>query len=305
MDQVQLARSRSERQASATPRGENNVYEAMGLVDLHLATMAVSGLAKTTLKARRTIIIQFLKFTGWKDAPVKTDVLKFLARPNLTEESRAIYLAHLRGFYRWQLEEELVSTDPTDKIKTPRRKRGVPRPVPQDDLVRAIAQARPTVRVWLLLGAFAGLRCVEMSRLRGDDLDLASDPPRMVVHGKGGHRAVVPLHPVLARELRQWNKTGWLFPHKLRTNEPVCASSVSRAIAEHFRMLGINHTAHSTRHLFATTAYRESGHNLLLTRDLLRHADVTTTQVYAQTDPVDASLVVNALSYGLIDEQTA
>lgn len=275
------------------------------LVELHLAMMAVSGLAETTLKARRTILLQFCRFIGQSTQVTKADVMRFLARPGLQDQSRGVYLAHLRSFYRWGVEEGLLDSDPTEKINTPKRKRGVPRPIPQDDLVHAIAVARPTVRVWLMLGAFAGFRCVEMSRLRGEDLDLVSVPPRMIVHGKGGHRAVMPIHPVLARELRQWEKPGWLFPHKTRPNDHVAASSISRAISEHFKKLGINHTAHSTRHLFATAAYRESGHDLLITRDLLRHANVSTTQVYAQTDPTNAADVVSALRYGLLDEAIA
>lgn len=271
-------------------------------VELHSSFMLLSGMQQTTVAARRSILTQLCKARGNLLEATRADVMKFIGRPELKDASRGVYLAHVRSFYNWAEDEGYVEENPCRKVKAPKRRNGVPRPMPTDDLILAVAQARPTVRVWLMLGAFAGLRCIEMSRLTGEDLILSAETPHMIVHGKGGHRATVPLHPVLVSELRQWKRPGYLFSHKVRPSEHVSAHSVSKAINDHLRKLGINHTAHSTRHLFATVAYRESGHDLLLTRNLLRHSSVSTTQIYAQTDPVDAADVVLGLKYGLLEE---
>jgi integrase len=64
------------------------------------------------------------------------------------------------------------------------------------------------------------------------------------------------------------------------------AAQVSRSVNFHLRRNGIASTAHSLRHRAGTAFYRESGHDLLTTAALLRHASVQTVQVYAALDPV-------------------
>jgi integrase/recombinase XerC len=59
---------------------------------------------------------------------------------------------------------------------------------------------------------------------------------------------------------------------------------VSRIGCDYLNDLGIESTMHKLRHWFGTQTYRTSGHDLLLVKDLLGHARVTTTEGYPALD---------------------
>jgi integrase len=59
---------------------------------------------------------------------------------------------------------------------------------------------------------------------------------------------------------------------------------------------GINASAHQLRHYAGTTWYAASGNDLLATARLLRHVNVSTTQVYAALSPVRPAEVVGSVA---------
>ena len=71
------------------------------------------------------------------------------------------------------------------------------------------------------------------------------------------------------------------------------ARHVSTEVGAFLRAVGIDATAHRLRHYAGTAWYEASGHDLLTTARLLRHASVTTTQVYAQLSPTRPAEVVD------------
>jgi integrase len=70
----------------------------------------------------------------------------------------------------------------------------LPRPAPDHVVRRILAIAPPQIRCRTLLGAFEGLRCQEMARLRREDV-LETEGLLRVVRGKGAYERIVPLHP--------------------------------------------------------------------------------------------------------------
>jgi len=69
-------------------------------------------------------------------------------------------------------------------------------------------------------------------------------------------------------------------------------------VSRYLRSIGVDATAHTLRHYAGTTWYRASGHDLLTTAALLRHKDVSTTQVYARVDDERPTEVVHAVGLG-------
>ena len=60
------------------------------------------------------------------------------------------------------------------------------------------------MKALILVGAFQGLRCAEMVGLERTDVMDDADPPKLrVMHGKGGHERMLPLHPVVLEALRK------------------------------------------------------------------------------------------------------
>ena len=199
---------------------------------------------------------------------------------------RAAQHAHLSTFYRWAVDHgHLPGPSPMDLIVRPRVKRGLPRPIDEDDLARALAHADRQMRLILRLGAYAGFRAGEVAQLRGEAYRRGE---LLIENGKGGKSRVVPAHPSIQVELAAWPSKGWLFTKQDGT--PWRGNRVSQAVGDHFRDLGIDATFHQCRHRFATELLRVSG-NLLLVSRLLGHARLEETLVYAQLTATGADEV--------------
>ena len=131
------------------------------------------------------------------------------------------------------------------------------------------------MRHWFILGCCAGLRAMEVSKIRGIDLEEVSDGHILRVYGKGGTDLAVPVAPVVADLIKSYGTRDRLFA--------VTANKLSSRASKEMKRLGIpKKTFHSCRHYFATTMLEKSGGDLLAVRDLMRHSSVETTQVYTQ-----------------------
>ena len=86
-------------------------------------------------------------------------------RQNLTvsDSSVVTYACHVREFYAWAVDEGLCPGNPAARLPLPRIPRGIPRPVAEDDLMRALEHATARVRPWLVLAGWAGLRAATAS----------------------------------------------------------------------------------------------------------------------------------------------
>lgn len=264
------------------------MHQPSHLIEAYLAFLTLTGYREGTLRTRRSVLRQLDAYLAPRMIAEATrhDLQAFLARP-LAAESRRSYRSHLRSFYAWLAEEGLISADPSLKLPPIRVRRGVPRPIGGDDLIRAITSADQRMRAWLLLMALAGLRCIEVAALEPQDL-IHNDSGwllRLRVT-KGGVGAVVPAHDAVVASLQGLRiLDGNLWWSTTR-------HYVSQATSHHLHSVGVQATAHQLRHFAGTAWYRSSGHDLLTTAALLRHASVRTTQVYAQLDPVRPAEVV-------------
>lgn len=221
----------------------------------------------------------------------------YLNRPQGTD-SRASETSHVRKFYAWAEDRGHVDRDPARRLRRPKTRRTLPRPMSEADLYMALAMAPDRIRPWLLLAAWAGLRCHDMHALRADDLWWHLDPPLVVVrNGKGGRDGAVPMSPWLTMQLRECDlpKSGWLFPRRDGQAGPVSASLISGLTNRYLHSIGITATIHQARHWFGTEVYRASGRDLRLTQELLRHESPRSTAIYTFVDPRDGALAVAAL----------
>jgi integrase/recombinase XerC len=213
----------------------------------------------------------------------------------VNSRTRYYLIAHLHGFYKWAMIEDLTDTDPTVKVVRPKMRRVLPRPIDGDALADALRGARPQMRAMLALAAFAGLRCQEIAGLERDDIIEAKALIR-VRHGKGQKERIVPLHPDVLEALRvlPMPRTGALFtrPQGGR-HTPV---STSQVISDYLRRdCGIDATAHMLRHWFGTEVY-DNSKDLRVTQELLGHASPTTTAGYVAYSHVDAAAAVGSLA---------
>lgn len=254
--------------------GRSSVHRERSIL-LLLEWVAPTGLLKVT----------YQDIEGWLDSR------------GVGPRTRRWHLSNVAAFYRWAVLEGHIAIDPTVRVSRPRLPRLVPRPWLEGDFARAVREADPRMRCFLMLAGFAGMRCCEMSRLRREHIFDATIPAMLVVHnGKGGHQRLIPLHPLLLAALRTYGlpKRGWVFPGQ---DGPLKAHTISRYVALYLDRLGIEATAHQGRHAFATAVYRASK-DLRMVQELLGHASPATTATYAGFHQPEAVAVVTKLGLG-------
>ncbi len=230
---------------------------------------------------------------GLLRATATADLRAYLAArraDGLGNASAARELSAVKGFLAF------AGGEPS-RMRGPRVKRGVPRPVTPADAIDIAEDAAAAAREpWiaardfavLLLLYGAGLRVGEAMALTGAALPLGDTLP---VHGKGGKGRIVPLLPKVARAIEDyagacpWPITarGPLFLGA--RGGPLRAELIRRAVRGARARLGLSGrtTPHALRHSFATHLLGR-GADLRALQELLGHASLSSTQVYTQVD---------------------
>ena len=210
----------------------------------------------------------------------------------------------IRSLFAWALEEHMIPWNPAVALRLPRQRGGEERvSYPQAILVQLVVrQESLRDQCALQLLCRMGLRKDELRRLRISDIDLTRD--LLIVHGKGGKDAVLPLaFPKLNRDLelhvreRQGDEY-LLYPRSYR-RRPLDASSMHRWFKRCLERAELPATIlmHELRHSAADHLWRESG-NLVLAKELLRHESVATTQTYLHPSRQDLALAMHRLDEG-------
>jgi integrase/recombinase XerC len=221
------------------------------------------------------------------------DLRTFLAERRghgLTNASAARELSAVRGFLVW------AGAEPP-RLKGPRVKPGVPRPIAPDEVV-ALAEevaedaAEPWIaaRDWavLLLLYGAGLRIGEALALTGAVLPLGET---MAVTGKRAKTRIVPVLPQVADAVARYVAlTPWPISRDAvlfrgAKGGPLSPAVVRRAVRAARTRLGLSHrtTPHALRHSFATHLLGR-GADLRQLQELLGHASLSSTQIYTAVD---------------------
>lgn len=256
------------------------------------------GLIRATIEKRQVCLRAFSRAHAGRSffEVTREDIELFLDGRNIGARTRYTWISHLHCLYSWAIDQEMVTFDPTARIVRPRLRRGLPRPASSAELRAALKGATPTQRCWILLAAYEGLRCQEIGGLRREDI-LENEGLLRVVHGKGGHERLLPLHPEVYEALRALPlpRQGWVF--KTPTGGRYNNQYVSFNFNEALRNLGVDATAHQVRHLFATLLYAKT-RDLRVVQEMMGHASPQTTAVYAAFDHVTATAGVHGLSLG-------
>ena len=231
------------------------------------ATWAISGLKTMTIRHR---LAAFAATGGAGATP--SDIRAFLSRVP-SASTRRSRLSDLRCCYRTLMLAGLIPADPTLAVPRVKATRWQPRPLLENE-IHALYQGLPDrQREWLVLALYAGLRASEIATLCGEQLEQWPDGWALRVMGKGDVEATIPAHPRIVSIMR--GKRGRLYAG-------ATPNSITHSMRYYFDSLGVKGGVHRARHTFATRALAAADGDLLAVRDLMRHASVSTTQIYTQ-----------------------
>jgi integrase/recombinase XerC len=250
--------------------------------------------------AKRLLAAQ--EFSDWKDIAKLEgpDLRRHLAARRATgigNATAARELSALKSFITFAREQSGAADASPPRLRGPRIKKGLPRPVTPDDatniadLVSGEANenwigARDRAVLLLLYGS--GLRISEALSLKGRDAPLGEI---LQVTGKGGKQRIVPILPICRDAVSKYQAK---CPWPIESDQPLFRGAkggslnqgmVQKAMAKARRALGLPDTAtpHALRHSFATHLLG-AGADLRSLQELLGHASLGSTQIYTQVD---------------------
>jgi len=230
------------------------------------------GLRPPTIKRRTWTLTKFSETYELATA-TRADVEAFIVIQH-TPASRRALLSDLRAFYAFAIDHDLLEHDPTAKIgKIIVHKRNA-RPLTPTEVKRAVASARSaSLRVIVMLGAYAGFRVSEIAALRWEHVD--ADRGMLAVRaGKGDKDRDVMMARQLADALvvLRHRSDGFVVG--------TTGANVSQRVRGHFKRLGIVHRPHDLRATFATQSMTGSRGNVPLVQGWMGHSDPQTTMGY-------------------------
>ncbi|MCV0394216.1 MAG: tyrosine recombinase XerC [Rhizobiaceae bacterium] len=269
-------------------------------------------LSPETVEAYERDTRQFLAFlTGHLGGPPgiadiaelrPADLRAFLARrrgEGAGARTLARMLAGIRSLLRHMERRGLANSAGAVAIRAPRQPKSLPRPLTAPDAKRVVSAAEQLAEepwiaardaaVLTLLYA-CGLRISEALALTPADL---AGPGRTTlrVTGKGGKTRIVPVLPVAIEAVSAYRM---LCPWHLAPDGPLFLGArgkrldpaiVQRAMRRLRSALDLpdSATPHALRHSFATHLLGRGG-DLRTIQELLGHASLSTTQIYAGVD---------------------
>lgn len=274
----------------------------------HLA--GTRNLSPNTVSAYRRDLIDFETFTAayigqetWDWTDVDRSVIRaFLGeagRKGLAPRTIARKLAAVRALFRFLHRGSVVNTNPARLIRGPKLDRTLPGHLRQGEvrklfdwaLDKAQQNGLSETRLLALLELFygSGLRLAEVQSLDLYLLDLERGQLRVM--GKGRKERIVPLTQPAVEALRRYlpRRSEYADPevdalfvgrHGRRLSRRYIQRSVQRILNDFADAEGLS--VHSLRHSFATHLLDE-GADLMAVKELLGHASLSTTRIYAHT----------------------
>src|ERR1700722_16548960 len=249
------------------------------------------GLSANTVEAYHRDLRKFEVFAQKRKLTLagvsKDDLMDFLAGlygEKLDSRSVARHLVTLRNFFRFAQIQDLIATDPTINMESPKIRRTLPGYLKLEDVERLLNQPDQKtamgIRDLAMLEVLysTGLRVSELVGLRIGDLDSKMGCVRTI--GKGDKERIVPVgKKALAMVEKYLHEARPELLKKAKMS--LSRVGVWKILSAYGRKAGLRVplTPHMLRHSFATHLL-ERGADLRSVQLMLGHADISTTQIY-------------------------
>jgi integrase/recombinase XerD len=279
------------------------MMEMTPAISLFLTHVKVEkGLSANTVAAYQRDLAKFNAFAQKRKLTLegvsRDDLVDFLAgmyREKLESRTVARHLVSLRNFFRFAQIQELIRTDPSLNLESPKIRRNLPGYLRLEEVERLLAQPDAKTALGLRDRAMlevlysTGLRVSELIGLQVTDLDAKVGCIRCI--GKGDKERIVPagrkalaivekyLRDARSKLLGKGVSSQALFVN--RRGKSLSRVGVWKILSAYGRRAGLRValTPHMLRHSFATHLL-ERGADLRSVQLMLGHADISTTQIY-------------------------
>jgi len=227
------------------------------------------------------------------------DFLRWITEMGMTARTQARVISGMKGFYKYLLLENLVRTDPTEMLESPKIGRKLPSTMSIQEidlLLNAIDLSktggeRNRAMLETLYGC--GLRVTELVELKISCIYFNEGFLKII--GKGNKERLVPLGSVAQKRLTSYLE--FVRPHiplkkgfedfvfLNRRGSKLTRVMIFTIIKDLIKKTGLkkNVSPHTFRHSFATHLV-EGGADLRAVQEMLGHESITTTEIYTHLD---------------------
>ena len=277
--------------------------------------LSVRGYSDNTAKAYSIDLNKFkdfLKAEGLADKLHKVDLkvldkfVEKLKKDGLKKSSIARIISSVRSFYRYLVTHNKLESNPAELLELPQKDFSVPESLTYDEVEKLLEAPDTSTPKGLrdkamfeLLYA-TGMRVSELLGLKLGDIDLRERIVRC--QGKGAKERIVPFGQHAADAVEAYLKNGRpFFVRKNRTNYlfvntrggKLSRTGFWKILKDYGNRIGLGDKLHPhlLRHTFATHMLA-GGCDLMVIKELLGHASISTTEVYTKRDIQDLKKVV-------------
>lgn len=250
-------------------------------------------------------LVAFLEMKG-SDASLEkirlsdlSDFVRWLNEIGLSARSQARIISGIKSFFRYLMMEDIIDTDPTALLETPRTGRKLPEVLSVEEIDRLIGQidlSKPEGqrnRAMIEVMYSCGLRVSELVGLKISNVYLDQGFIRVV--GKGSKERLIPVGRKAIKEIELYLPIRNSLPVIQKESEDILflnrrGKKLTRVmiftlIKQYAASAGIkkNISPHTLRHSFATHLI-DGGADLRAVQEMLGHESILTTEIYTHLD---------------------
>lgn len=224
-----------------------------------------------------------------------------------SSSTRASRMSAVSSMYSYFCIIKTAESDPTVALKRPRRENRTPRYLTEQetsDLLNAVKDGDTYTRDYCMIIFFVnlGLRLSELASINLHDISNGN----ILIHGKERKDRCLPLNDVCTEALETYlhdraaypeHETNALFISNLKNYKRLSTRRIEQIVSDCLARAGLagrGFSPHSLRHTRATTL-SEYGVPLAQIRDIMGHANISSTDIYTHTSTASIIESLNAV----------
>jgi integrase/recombinase XerC len=285
---------------------KNLILHSMDMLALFLKYLDIEkGYSSNTIRAYGDDIKSFFEFSGidFNDNDAVAHIghrairawVSDLISQGISTRSVNRKLSSLRTFFKYLQRQGVLSTNPMNRIVSPKTSKRLPEFVPEADMSKVdnpdlFSDDFEGLRNRLIISMFyyTGMRLSELVGLSTQSVDINSMSIKVL--GKGAKERIIPIHPDLKDLIVEYlREKGEKFPNSTSffvtsKGKPIYQKLVYRIVNYYLTQITTlqKRSPHVLRHSFATHLLN-NGADLNAIKELLGHSSLLATQVYTHS----------------------
>jgi len=240
---------------------------------------------------------ELLNFIQKNPEEINVDDVKLFMSEKLSERTSATVIVFLSAIKFAFL--NLLGTDPTLRIKRPKREKKIPEVLTKDEVKKMLSSCySDKSKLMLSLMYACGMRVSELTSLKIKDFDF-DDKIGHIRQGKGKKDRIFNIPNFLFEQLKNYAESMKQFEKEYLFSGPkgkLSTRNIQQIVNKAAANAGIEKEVHchTLRHSFATHLL-EDGVDIRKIQILLGHSDLSTTQIYTHVSTEEIKKITSPI----------